>query len=147
MQCVLELRQAREGRVAAERDGMATRVGAEETFGALLRRFRLAVAVSQQELAQRAGLSVDAVSTLERGRRSLPRPDTIALLAHALGLSAKERAAFVAAARPRTASAHTRGTFRDVGSAQLSRFMLRAPQDRNRARQPVRHQTAPPHAA
>ena len=44
--------------------------GAE--FGGLLRRFRLAAGFSQEALAERAGLSADAVAALERGRRSRP---------------------------------------------------------------------------
>jgi len=75
--------------------------GAGETFGARLRRYRLAASLSQGELAERAELSVDAVGTLERGRRTLPRPDTVALLAQALNLAPPERAALIAAARPR----------------------------------------------
>jgi transcriptional regulator with XRE-family HTH domain len=66
---------------------MTARVEAGDTFGALLRRYRQAAALSQEELAERAGLSVDAVGTLERGRRTLPRPDTVTLLVKALGLS------------------------------------------------------------
>lgn len=67
-------------------------------FGALLRQRRLAVALSQAALAERAGLSVDAIAALERGRRTAPRPHTLALLAAALGLPAEDRAAFIAAA-------------------------------------------------
>jgi transcriptional regulator with XRE-family HTH domain len=37
-------------------------------FGALLRRYRLAAGLSQEPLAARAGLSVDAIDLLERGR-------------------------------------------------------------------------------
>ena len=37
-------------------------------FGDLLRRYRLAAGLTQEALAERAGLSSDAVSTLERGR-------------------------------------------------------------------------------
>ncbi len=73
-----------------------TRVG---TFGALVRRYRLAASLSQEALAERAGLSVDAISVIERGKRGAPRPDTVALLARALGLSDEERAAFAVATR------------------------------------------------
>jgi predicted ATPase/DNA-binding NarL/FixJ family response regulator/DNA-binding XRE family transcriptional regulator len=81
---------------------MAATLGAGEAFGVLLRRHRLAAALSQEQLAERAGLSADAVGTLERGRRTLPRPETVALLAQALGLSSEERVAFAAAARSQT---------------------------------------------
>ena len=56
------------------------------TFGELLRRCRVAAALSQEALAERTGLSIDAIRALERGRRSSPRPDTVARLAAALDL-------------------------------------------------------------
>jgi non-specific serine/threonine protein kinase len=79
--------------------------GAGETFGALVRRFRRRAALSQEALAERAGLSVDAVSVIERRTRGVPRPDTVALLARALELGPAERAAFAAAAHPHSAPA------------------------------------------
>jgi transcriptional regulator with XRE-family HTH domain len=74
--------------------------GEVETFGTLLRRHRQAAALSQEALAERARVSVAAVSALERGKRSVPRLETVGLLAEALGLAGKERRAFLAAARP-----------------------------------------------
>src|SRR5947199_2700678 len=68
------------------------------TFGALVRQYRQAAALSQAALAERAGLSTDAISVIERGKRGVPRPDTVARLAQALGLPPEERAAFIAAA-------------------------------------------------
>ncbi|HEV2456819.1 MAG TPA: tetratricopeptide repeat protein [Ktedonobacterales bacterium] len=68
-------------------------------FGALLRRHRAAAGLTQEELAERAGLSARAVSDLERGRKRMPRKDTVALLATALSLSPRQREAFAAAAR------------------------------------------------
>ncbi len=56
-------------------------------FGALLRQFRLDAGMTQQELAERAKVSVDAVSTLERGARTRPHRETVVLLAQALVLS------------------------------------------------------------
>lgn len=73
-------------------------------FGQLLRRYRQAAGLSQEQLAERAGLSVEAVNTLERGTRRAPRPDTIARLAAALRLSGLDRTRLEAAvvrARPR----------------------------------------------
>jgi predicted ATPase len=61
-------------------------------FGDLLRRFRLSANLSQETLAERSGLSVRGISDLERGERRAPRPETVDLLASALGLSAAERA-------------------------------------------------------
>lgn len=60
-------------------------------FGQLLRRFRLASGLSQEQLAEQAGLSVAAINTLERGTRRAPRADTIARLANALYLSLADR--------------------------------------------------------
>ena len=57
-------------------------------FGGLLRRLRLAAGLSQEALAERAGLSARGVSDLERGARAVPRAETVRLLADALGLDA-----------------------------------------------------------
>jgi predicted ATPase/transcriptional regulator with XRE-family HTH domain len=69
------------------------------TFGGVLKRYRVAAGLTQEELAERSGLSVRGISDLERGRRSHPYFDTVRLLADALGLGDKDRAAFIAAAR------------------------------------------------
>jgi len=68
-------------------------------FGALLRQYRLAAALSQEALAERAALSARGISNLERGLRLRPHLTTVALLADVLALSPGDRAAFVAAAR------------------------------------------------
>jgi predicted ATPase/DNA-binding XRE family transcriptional regulator len=69
------------------------------TFGDLLRRFRLAAGLTQEELAERAQISPRAISDLERGLRSRPWRDTIQFLAEALKLDAGERAQLEGAAR------------------------------------------------
>jgi predicted ATPase/DNA-binding XRE family transcriptional regulator len=69
------------------------------TFGDLLRRHRRARDLTQEALAERAGVSVRAVSDLERGARAHPYRETAAMLADALGLVEGERAALLAAAR------------------------------------------------
>lgn len=75
-------------------------------FSDLLRRARLAAGLTQEELADRAGVSGRAISNLERGVNQAPHPDTLALLAEALGLSARERRQWQAARqRPRPATA------------------------------------------
>jgi transcriptional regulator with XRE-family HTH domain/tetratricopeptide (TPR) repeat protein len=76
-----------------------------QLFGVLLRDHRLAAALTQEALAERAGLSVTAVSALERGRRRAPRLSTVRDLAGALGLDESDRrslalAASVESARP-----------------------------------------------
>ena len=69
-----------------------------KTFGELLRRFRVAAGLTQEELAERAQLSTRAVSDLERGINRTPRRDTVQLLADALELTQAERATFEAVA-------------------------------------------------
>jgi len=69
------------------------------TFGALLRRWRGSRGFTQAELAERSGLSVQAVGLLERGARRVPRVTTIEVLAEALRLDGAEREALRAAAR------------------------------------------------
>jgi transcriptional regulator with XRE-family HTH domain len=66
---------------------------APPSFGALLRQYRLAAGLSQEALAERAGLSVQALSALENGRRQVPYRHTVAVLARALALSSPETAA------------------------------------------------------
>jgi predicted ATPase/transcriptional regulator with XRE-family HTH domain len=69
-------------------------------FGTLLRRLRLAAGLTQEALAERAHVSAKAVGELERNSIRVPRLDTVALLADALGLNAEGRAQMLAAARP-----------------------------------------------
>jgi predicted ATPase/DNA-binding XRE family transcriptional regulator len=61
-------------------------------FGTLLRQLRLDAAMTQQELAERAKLSVEAISQLERGARTRPQRETVVLLARALDLSPERHA-------------------------------------------------------
>ncbi len=61
------------------------------TFGARLRGLREARGLTQEQLAERSGLSANAVGALERGERRRPYPHTLQVLAEALGLSARER--------------------------------------------------------
>src|SRR5215213_8586 len=69
-------------------------------FGDLLRQLRGAAALSQEELAERSGLSRRGISDLERGLHPSPRLETVRLLADGLALTAEERATLVATARP-----------------------------------------------
>lgn len=79
-------------------------------FGTVLKRYRVANGLTQEQLAERAGLSVRGISDLERGARVQPRAYTVHQLADALGLAAADRAQFEAAAR---AEAHA-GSSRSV---------------------------------
>src|SRR2546423_3457021 len=69
--------------------------------GRVLRRYRWAAGLTQEELAARAGYSADYIGKLERGRRDLPAA-AAGHLAAVLGLGDEERAA-LAAARERGA--------------------------------------------
>jgi predicted ATPase/DNA-binding XRE family transcriptional regulator len=57
------------------------------TFSDLLRHLRERSGLTQEELAERSGLSRDAISALERGRRTRPHPPTLKAIGGALGLS------------------------------------------------------------
>ena len=67
-------------------------------FGMLLRRYRLAAGLSQEALAERARMSINGISALERGYRRTPQHETLALLAGALALDEGKREEFEAAA-------------------------------------------------
>jgi predicted ATPase/DNA-binding XRE family transcriptional regulator len=71
-----------------------------QSFGAQLRLHRLAAGLSQEALAESAGLSVRGISDLERGVRNAPHPGTLARLADALGLDATARMLLSRASKP-----------------------------------------------
>ena len=80
-----------------DRDDHAARTHAERSaFGDELRRLREAAGLTREALAERAGLSLKAISALERGERRQPHLRTVTALATALGLSDTARAALVA---------------------------------------------------
>jgi predicted ATPase/DNA-binding XRE family transcriptional regulator len=83
----------------------------ETAFGQQLRHLRRRAGLSQEALAERAGLAPRAIAALESGARRSPYARTLGLLAEALGLSAAERAALADAA----------------GSAACSRGQARTP--------------------
>jgi tetratricopeptide (TPR) repeat protein/transcriptional regulator with XRE-family HTH domain len=74
-------------------------------FAELLRQLRVQARLTQEELAEAAGLSPRSVSDLERGIHQTARKDTAALLAGALALAEPVRTLFVAAARGRAPAA------------------------------------------
>jgi predicted ATPase/DNA-binding XRE family transcriptional regulator len=69
------------------------------TFGVQLKGLREAAGFTQEELATISGLSVHAVSSLERGQRRRPQLDTIRALATALELDTEARDALFECAR------------------------------------------------
>ena len=95
--------------------GAPTESASFRSFGELLRRFRRAARLSQEELADRARVSVDAISALERGARRAPQRQTLLLLAAALELQGADRADFErGAARFRKPVPKRAGTVRSV---------------------------------
>jgi transcriptional regulator with XRE-family HTH domain len=74
-------------------------------FGALLRACRLAANLSQDELAERSGLTSLTISELERARTRSPHRDSVHRLADALDLRDAARAEFTASAGRRLAPA------------------------------------------
>jgi transcriptional regulator with XRE-family HTH domain len=70
-------------------------------FADLLRHHRLAAELTQEALAEKAGLSLRGVSDLERGLRRAPQRDTLLRLLDALHLGKGDRDAFQHAARRR----------------------------------------------
>jgi transcriptional regulator with XRE-family HTH domain len=74
-------------------------------FGQKLRQLRLRAGLTQEELAERAGLSPRSASDLERGVNRLPRRDTAKSLGDALRLADADRVGFEMAARGRTEAA------------------------------------------
>jgi transcriptional regulator with XRE-family HTH domain len=74
-------------------------IGAPRSFGAQLKALREAAGYTQEELATIAGLSVHAVSALERGERRRPHVETVRALCAALDLTGAVRDAFVGSAR------------------------------------------------
>jgi transcriptional regulator with XRE-family HTH domain len=68
-------------------------------FGALLRQYREAALVTQEELADRSGLSIRAISNLETGRTGRPFRTSAECLARALGLDGASTELLMRAAR------------------------------------------------
>jgi predicted ATPase/DNA-binding XRE family transcriptional regulator len=74
-------------------------VDAPGSFGAQLKALRETAGFTQEELATIAGLSVHAISALERGERRRPHVETVRSLAAALDLSGPALSAFLGSAR------------------------------------------------
>ena len=92
------------------------------SFAGLLRQLRAEARLTQEELAEAAGLSTGSVSNLERGINRTAQKDTAVLLAGALGLAGPAGELFVAAARGKAPAADVLlaaqgGTPRAAGAA------------------------------
>ena len=75
------------------------------SFAGLLRQLRAEARLTQEELAETAGVSPRSVSNLERGINRTAHKDTAVLLAGALGLGGPAGELFVAAARGKAPAA------------------------------------------
>jgi predicted ATPase/transcriptional regulator with XRE-family HTH domain len=76
-----------------------------DALGVALKKLRAAAGMTQEELADRAGISARTVSDVERGLRMVVHGDTARRLASALGLGDEDRARFDALARGLAAAA------------------------------------------
>jgi predicted ATPase/DNA-binding XRE family transcriptional regulator len=99
--------------------------GEHSVFGDLLRQHRNAAGLTQEDLAGRAGLSVDTISLLERGEHRRPHRYTMRSLAEALGLSPRNRIRFEAAARMPAVTTGTYGVQPTTLPPQLTPFIGR----------------------
>jgi len=96
----------------------------------MLRRLRMVAGFTQEELAERAGISVYSISNIERDVPHTPRPETLRFLTQALQLSRHETAQVVAHA----SSLHRTYRMRNVrtttetasGSTTLSQAIMYA---------------------
>lgn len=108
--------------------------GGPGSFGAHLKDLREAAGFTQEELATISGLSVHAVSALERGERRRPHVETVRALSAALDLTGARRESFLSSARsPQSIAAEWSGASlplpltalvgRDLESQELRRWL------------------------
>lgn len=76
-----------------------TSTAGDPAFGELLLRYRRAAGFTQAELAEASGVSVRALSDLERGRARAAQRRSTEALAEALGLTGADRSSFLERAR------------------------------------------------
>src|SRR5947209_4659446 len=118
-----------------------------ESFASLLHQHRLAAALTQERLAERAGISATGIASLERGRRRAPRLSTVRLIADALELDGEALAEFSEAASrppepagevaPRRAAPQDRmpGRVRSMGTPPRRRRLVGREDEIRRARE------------
>ncbi|MGW6936720.1 ATP-binding protein [Lentzea sp. NPDC054927] len=94
-------------------------------FGDFLRFYRSRIPLTQEELAERTGLSMRAISDMERGRTLTPQFRTVQLLVGGLGLEGEEAAEFTALARAsRISAAEEKPEIPAVVAAAVASFTL-----------------------
>ena len=82
----------------------------QQSFGDRLRRYRIAAGLSQEALAERAGIAARTIGAIEQGTSTAPYRGTVLCLTNALGIPDDERATFMAVSRfrrPRSRAAST----------------------------------------
>jgi tetratricopeptide (TPR) repeat protein/transcriptional regulator with XRE-family HTH domain len=99
------------------------------SFAGLLGQLRAEAGLTQEELAEAAGLGLRTVSDLERGAHRTAHQDTARLLADALGLVGPARGLFVAVARGRADPAQVLAARQDAPAA-LAAMVTTAPEPR-----------------
>jgi transcriptional regulator with XRE-family HTH domain len=90
---------AEEATITAEQEKQVTQSERSKSFAGLLREYRRATGMTQEELAERSGISPRALRKLESGASQVPRRDTVQLLAQALNLAEPERLLLQASVR------------------------------------------------
>ena len=91
----------------------------EESLGELVRRFRIRSGLSQEKLAELAGITSRTVTNIE-GDRHTPHDHTLVQLAEALGLPTSDRELLAAARRRRLATTgQARATVGSAGGPAL----------------------------
>jgi transcriptional regulator with XRE-family HTH domain len=98
----------------------------ELSFAGLLRQLRAEARLTQEELAEAASLSPQAVAALERGVHRTAHKDTAVLLADALGLPEQVRILFVAAARGKAPAADVLAARQGVAQGAFAAAATRA---------------------
>ena len=101
----------------------------ELSFAGLLRQLRAEAKLTQEELAEAAGLSPRSISDLERGVSRTAHKDTGVLLADALSLAGPLRILFVAAARGKTPAAEVLAAREEVGPGTFAAATRALPRD------------------
>jgi predicted ATPase/DNA-binding XRE family transcriptional regulator len=103
-----------------------------QSLGSLLRRYRQSAGLTQEQLAERAGLSRRGIGDIERGARLVPYAHTIDCLAAGLGLPESEHASLVQAAQAQKAASPHVGRQRRAGPSRPPTPTHNLPQHPNR---------------
>jgi transcriptional regulator with XRE-family HTH domain len=99
------------------------------SFGTLLRGYRSASGLTQEDLAERSGVSVRAIADMERGRTTRPFRHSVRRLADALDMRDAEREQLENARRPFTASILLTGDRDAIGAAVDQGLLARTPEN------------------